>query len=115
MGGAEPAWNVEVLGALVAFPVGFAAEGLGTVGECAAVWSLMTFLVLPIGLMLDTVGTVVVNLATYFISQRSRVRLEQMSHWNQSCLSSLVSGAGEAASSESRSSAAERTFCSIWR
>lgn len=47
MGSTEPACDVEVLGAFVAFPVGFAAEGLGTVGECAAVRTLMTFLMFP--------------------------------------------------------------------
>jgi len=57
----------------------------------------------------------VLKRTTHFISQRSRVRLEQMSHWNQSCLSSLASGAVKEVSSESRSRAAERTFCSIWR
>lgn len=34
-----------MLGALVAFPVGFAAEGFGAVWECAAIGSFVAFLV----------------------------------------------------------------------
>lgn len=48
---------------------------------------------------------------TYFISQRSRVRLGQESHWNQFRIFSESSEA--ACSSESLSSAAASTFCSI--
>lgn len=48
MEGAEPAWDVEVLGCLMALPVSFAAEGLGAVGECATVRSLVAFLVFSV-------------------------------------------------------------------
>lgn len=41
---AEPAGDVEVLGAFVTFPVCFAAEGLVTVWECAGVGSFVAFL-----------------------------------------------------------------------
>lgn len=46
---AEPTWHTEMLGALVALPVGFAAKGFGTVGECTAVGSFMTLLVFSDG------------------------------------------------------------------
>jgi hypothetical protein len=36
-----------MLGALVALPVGFAAKRLGAMGECTAVRSFVTLLVLP--------------------------------------------------------------------
>lgn len=42
---AEPTWHTEMLGALMALPVGFAAEGLGAVGECTTVGSFVTLLV----------------------------------------------------------------------
>jgi hypothetical protein len=42
---------MEVLGGLVALPVSFAAERLSTVGECAAIRSLMAFLVFSVGLL----------------------------------------------------------------
>lgn len=44
---AEPTWHTEMLGALMALPVGFAAKGLRTVGECTTVGSLVTLLVFP--------------------------------------------------------------------
>jgi hypothetical protein len=47
VGCADPAWNVEMLGGFMTFPVGFAAEGFGAVRECAAVWSFVAFLVFP--------------------------------------------------------------------
>jgi hypothetical protein len=47
VGCADPAWNVEMLGGFMAFPVGFAAEGFGAVRECTAVWSFVAFLVFP--------------------------------------------------------------------
>lgn len=116
MQSAQPARDMEVLGTLVALPVGLAAERFGTVRECAAVGPFVTFLVLPSCSLLGREdGDDAVRLATYFISQRRRVRLEQISHWNQPCLSSEDSGTAEEASSESRWRAAERTFCSIWR
>jgi hypothetical protein len=47
MGCADPAWDVEMLGGFMTFPVGFAAEGFGAVRECAAIWSFVAFLVFP--------------------------------------------------------------------
>lgn len=41
---AEPAGDMEVLRAFVAFPVSFAAEGFGAVRECAAVRTFVAFL-----------------------------------------------------------------------
>lgn len=45
--GAQPACDIQMLRALVAFPVRLAAERLGAVGESTAVWSLVTLLVFP--------------------------------------------------------------------
>lgn len=49
----KPAWDVEMLRALMAFPIGLAAEGFGTVWKCAAVWAFVAFLVLPDDVLLD--------------------------------------------------------------
>lgn len=76
----KPAGDVEVLGALVALPVSLAAEGFGTVWECAAIRPFVTFLVLPDGSLLDDIRQKDRGRATHFISQRSRVRLKQISH-----------------------------------
>lgn len=48
VGCAEPAGEVEVLGGFVAFPVCFAAEGFGAVGESTAVRALVAFLVFSV-------------------------------------------------------------------
>jgi hypothetical protein len=44
MGSAKPTWDGKMLGALVAFPVGFATEGLSTMGECAAIRTIVALL-----------------------------------------------------------------------
>lgn len=112
---AEPAGEVEVLRCFVTFPVGFAAEGFGAVRECAAVRAFVAFSMFSKWFFLldGEAGVVAVVVGTYFISQRRRVRFEQTSHWNQSCFSSVGTGASEDVSSERRSRAAERIFCSI--
>jgi len=113
--GAEPAGEVEVLGGLVAFPVGFAAEGFGAVRECAAVGAFVAFLVFSRegGQMDQRKMRDECKGRTYFISQRRRVRFEHTSHWNQSCFSSLGSSGVEDVSSDRRCRAAERIFWSI--
>lgn len=44
MESAEPTGNVEMLRGFVTFPIGFTAKGLGTLWECAAVGTFVTFL-----------------------------------------------------------------------
>jgi hypothetical protein len=48
MDSAEPAWDGEMLGALVAFPVGFATERLCTVGKCTAVRTFVALLMFSV-------------------------------------------------------------------
>lgn len=76
----EPAGEVQVLGAFVSLPVGLAAEGFGTVRKCTTIGPFMSFLVLSDGSSLDKNCKEDGSRATHFISQRRRVRLEQISH-----------------------------------
>lgn len=51
----EPAWDVEMLRAFVALPVGLAAEGFGTLWECTSIRPFVSFLMLPVDSLLHKI------------------------------------------------------------
>lgn len=71
-GATEPAGDVEVLGALVTFPVGLAPEGLGAVRECTAVRPFVALLVFSVESLLARAGRMVLR-DQWLTSSRSAV------------------------------------------